>query len=231
MHHNGSMHVYTLNTGYDIYFKSYLFDHIYLSLQVWKSFDSLQMSFQEYSEEWLLSNLEYLQIIFKNMYLFIKKNVFIYFSFIHSERTYSIMESHFHHRIKKVNWKLFITLFITQFNPPPPPHFKSELLNVNCPNAAVEMDFKMKLTESDSIEIKIIITILFIKESCRKCHVSTQMWSSTIDCNINNEKCFLSSRSSYQNNFWRSCDTEDWRNDAEFIWHHTNTLHFKIYLN
>ncbi len=31
----------------------------------------------------------------------------------------------------------------------------------------------------------------------------------------NNQKCFLSSKSAYQNDFWRSCDTEDWRNDAE----------------
>ncbi len=31
----------------------------------------------------------------------------------------------------------------------------------------------------------------------------------------NNHKCFLSSKSVYYNDFWRSCDTEDWRNDAE----------------
>ncbi len=31
----------------------------------------------------------------------------------------------------------------------------------------------------------------------------------------NNQKCFLSSKSAYYNDFWRSCDTEDWRNDAE----------------
>ncbi len=30
-----------------------------------------------------------------------------------------------------------------------------------------------------------------------------------------NQKCFLSSKSSYYNDFWRSCDTEDWSNDAE----------------
>ncbi len=29
------------------------------------------------------------------------------------------------------------------------------------------------------------------------------------------EKCFLSSKSAYHNDFWRSCDTEDWSNDAE----------------
>ncbi len=32
----------------------------------------------------------------------------------------------------------------------------------------------------------------------------------------NNHKCFLSSRSVvYYYDFWRSCDTEDWSNDAE----------------
>ncbi len=28
-------------------------------------------------------------------------------------------------------------------------------------------------------------------------------------------KCFLSSKSAYYYDFWRSCDTEDWSNDAE----------------
>ncbi len=38
----------------------------------------------------------------------------------------------------------------------------------------------------------------------------------TIAFNIaNNQKCFLSSKSAYYSDFWRSCDTEDWRNDAE----------------
>ncbi len=31
----------------------------------------------------------------------------------------------------------------------------------------------------------------------------------------NNNTCFLSTKSVYDNDFWRSCDTEDWRNDAE----------------
>ncbi len=31
----------------------------------------------------------------------------------------------------------------------------------------------------------------------------------------NNQKCFLSSKSAYYNDFWRSCDTEDCSNDAE----------------
>ncbi len=43
--------------------------------------------------------------------------------------------------------------------------------------------------------------------------------------NIDNKnKCFLSSRSAYENDFWRimSCDTEDWSNDAE-----NSALHYK----
>ncbi len=40
--------------------------------------------------------------------------------------------------------------------------------------------------------------------------------SSTFFFNIdNNHKCFLSSKSAYYYDFWRSCDTEDWSNDAE----------------
>ncbi len=31
----------------------------------------------------------------------------------------------------------------------------------------------------------------------------------------NNQKCFLNSESVYYYDFWRSCDTEDWSNDAE----------------
>ncbi len=30
-----------------------------------------------------------------------------------------------------------------------------------------------------------------------------------------NQKWLLSSKSAYYNDFWRSCDTEDWSNDAE----------------
>ncbi len=33
--------------------------------------------------------------------------------------------------------------------------------------------------------------------------------------NMNNKKYFLSNESEYYNNFLRSCDTEDWSNDAE----------------
>ncbi len=46
--------------------------------------------------------------------------------------------------------------------------------------------------------------------------VSTQILCSTTVFNIdNNQKCFLSSKSVYVYDFWRSCDTEDWSNDAE----------------
>ncbi len=31
----------------------------------------------------------------------------------------------------------------------------------------------------------------------------------------NNQKYLLSSKSAYYYDFWRSCDTEDWSNDAE----------------
>ncbi len=38
--------------------------------------------------------------------------------------------------------------------------------------------------------------------------------------------------SAYLNHFWRSCDTEDWSNDAENVaLHHRNKWHFKIYSN
>ncbi len=63
-----------------------------------------------------------------------------------------------------------------------------------------------------------ILNFLFIKESWNIIHItiSTKIWSSTTVFNIdNNQKCFLSSKSVYYYDFWRSCDTEDWSNDAE----------------
>ncbi len=62
------------------------------------------------------------------------------------------------------------------------------------------------------------MNFLFICESWKiKCiTVSTQILCSTTVFNIdNNQKCFLSSKSAYYYDFWRSCDTEDWSNDAE----------------
>ncbi len=44
------------------------------------------------------------------------------------------------------------------------------------------------------------------------------------DDDNNNNKMFLE----HQNEFWRSCDTEDWNNDRRFSFA-TNTLYFKIY--
>ncbi len=50
-----------------------------------------------------------------------------------------------------------------------------------------------------------------------------KIWSSTTVFNIdNNQKCILSSKSAYYYDFWRSCDTEDWSNDAE-----NTTLHIR----
>ncbi len=43
--------------------------------------------------------------------------------------------------------------------------------------------------------------------------------------NIDNQKLFLSSKSAYYYDFWRSCDTEDWSNDAgNSALHHRNKL-------
>ncbi len=44
-------------------------------------------------------------------------------------------------------------------------------------------------------------------------HVFHKIW--TIFNTDNNEKCFLSSKSAYYYDFWRSCDTDDCSNDAE----------------
>ncbi len=43
----------------------------------------------------------------------------------------------------------------------------------------------------------------------KKESVSTKIWSSSTIFDIDNKK------SAYYNDFWRSCDTEDWSNDAE----------------
>ncbi len=38
----------------------------------------------------------------------------------------------------------------------------------------------------------------------------------------------LSSKKAYSNDFWRSCDTEDWSNDAENLaLHHRSKIYFK----
>ncbi len=60
---------------------------------------------------------------------------------------------------------------------------------------------------------------------------STKILCSTTVFNIdNNQKCFLSSKSAYYYDFWRSCETEDWSNDAEnTAAHHRNKFNFIIY--
>ncbi len=70
---------------------------------------------------------------------------------------------------------------------------------------------------------------LFICESWKiQCIslVSSKILCSTTVFNIdNNQKCFLSSKSVYYYDFWKSCDTEDWSND------HRNKLNqWKAYL-
>ncbi len=55
--------------------------------------------------------------------------------------------------------------------------------------------------------------------------ISIKIWSSTTVFNTdNNQKYILSSKLVYYNDFWRSCDTEDWSNDA----HHRNKSYFNI---
>ncbi len=75
---------------------------------------------------------------------------------------------------------------------------------------------------------------LSIHQSIQKNKMSLFHKTMKNDCfqHFNNQKCFLSSKSVYYNDFWRSCDTEDWSNDAEnTAAHHRNKLHFKIYSN
>ncbi len=91
----------------------------------------------------------------------------------------------------------------------------------------------LKISISDkcySFELSIHLWILK-KNQCIT--VSTKICISTTVFNIdNNQKCFLSSKSAYYYDFWRSCDTEDWSNDAEnTAAHHSNQLQFTIYSN
>ncbi len=63
-----------------------------------------------------------------------------------------------------------------------------------------------------SFELSIHLWILKNKMS----HGFHKILCSTTVFNIdNNQKCFLSSKSAYYYDFWRSCDTEDCSNDAE----------------
>ncbi len=60
---------------------------------------------------------------------------------------------------------------------------------------------------------KVILNVLFIKEN-NYYSFHEKIWSSTTLFNINNNS-FLSRKSAYYYDFWRSCDTEYWSNDAE----------------
>ncbi len=58
----------------------------------------------------------------------------------------------------------------------------------------------------------VLLNVVFIKESWKSI---TKILCSTTVFIDNNQKCFLSSKSAYYYDFWRSCDTEDCSNDAE----------------
>ncbi len=63
-----------------------------------------------------------------------------------------------------------------------------------------------------------LLLYLFLNfyNSENKMHHSFHIFSSTTDFNTdNNQQCFFSSKAEYYYDFWRSCDTDDWRNDAE----------------
>ncbi len=61
----------------------------------------------------------------------------------------------------------------------------------------------------------VLLNFLLIKESWKKCILHFKCKNGTVFNIFNNQKCFLSSKSVYYYDFWRSCDTEDWSNDAE----------------
>ncbi len=64
----------------------------------------------------------------------------------------------------------------------------------------------------------VLLNFLLICESWRiKCITASIniLCSATVFNIDNNQKCFLNSKSAYYYDFWRSCDTEDWSNDAE----------------
>ncbi len=57
---------------------------------------------------------------------------------------------------------------------------------------------------------------LFISDKCRSLDLNIKKkFSTVLNINNNNQRCFLSSKSAYYYDFWRSCDTEDCSNDAE----------------
>ncbi len=90
------------------------------------------------------------------------------------------------------------------------------------------LDFQqwsIKLIKSGSVSKDLKKKFLFKIKSCalkkhnnnnKKASVSTKIWSSTTVFNFDKcKECFLSSKSAYYYDFWRSCETEAWSNDAE----------------
>ncbi len=61
----------------------------------------------------------------------------------------------------------------------------------------------------------VLWNLLFIKIIMKMYSILVSVkWWTLLNTDIN-QKCFLSSKSAYYYDFWRSCDTEDWSNDAE----------------
>ncbi len=88
------------------------------------------------------------------------------------------------------------------------PHSQTDLLH----SSKVTVKTFIMLQKRDkccSFELSVHQRILKIKGIT----VFTKIW--TVFNIDNNQKCFLSSKSAYYYDFWRSCDTEDWSNDAE----------------
>ncbi len=76
---------------------------------------------------------------------------------------------------------------------------------------------------------KISIHRIILKIKCVTVSTKKICSRTTVFKKDNNQKCLLSSKSAYYNDFWRSCDTEDWSNKAEnTVLHHRNKLHFNI---
>ncbi len=69
----------------------------------------------------------------------------------------------------------------------------------------------------------LFFNFVFIKESKKKYHMFQKIIKQHKSFNTDN-------KSAYYYDFWRSCDTEDWSNDAEnSALHHRNKLYFKVY--
>ncbi len=75
--------------------------------------------------------------------------------------------------------------------------------------------FKQHVQQSYSV-FKLPLFGQTLRQTLRLTVSTKQILCSTTVFNIdNNQKCFLSSKSAYYYDFWRSCDTKDWSNDAE----------------